>query len=110
MKPKKRSKQVEKGLFEQDLEHLLDQRHELYKLANRLPWERFEVAFEGYYADTGRPAKAIRQMVGLLLVKQLKNVSDEEVCRLWSENPYVQYFCGEQFFQWGQPCNPSDRG
>jgi len=108
MKSKKRIKQGESALFEQDLEHLLDQRNDLYKLANRLPWERFEVAFEGYYAQTGRPAKTIRQMVGLLLVKQLKNVSDEEVCRLWSENPYVQYFCGEQFFQWGQPCNPSD--
>lgn len=108
MKSKKSSKQGEKGLFEQDLEHLLDQRNDLYKLGNRMPWNRFEVAFEGLYAETGRPAKAIRQMVGLLLVKQLKNVSDEEVCRLWTENPYVQYFCGEEFFQWGQPCNPSD--
>jgi shikimate kinase len=47
MKPKKRSQQEEKRMFEQDLEHLLDQRNDLYKLANRLPWERFEVAFEG---------------------------------------------------------------
>jgi IS5 family transposase len=108
MKSKKSSEQGQNGIFEQDLEHLLDQRNDLYKLANRLPWGRFEDAFEGYYADTGRPAKAIRQMVGLILVKQLKNVSDEEVCRLWTENPYVQYFCGEAFFQWGQPCNPSD--
>jgi IS5 family transposase len=108
MKSNKHSKEGEKGLFEQDLEHLLDQRHELYKLGNTIPWERFEVAFDGFYSDTGRPAKAIRQMVGLLLVKQLKNVSDEEVCRLWRDSPYVQYFCGEQFFQWGQPCNPSD--
>ena len=68
----------------------------------------FEEAFSKYYSHTGRPAKEIRQMVGLLLVKQLKNVSDEEVCGLWTENPYVQYFCGEAFFQWGQPCNPSE--
>jgi transposase, IS5 family len=108
MKAKTSSKQGENRMFEQDLEHLLDQRHELYKLANRFPWERFEEAFAGYYAEVGRPAKAIRQMVGLLLVKQLKNVSDEEVCRLWRDNPYVQYFCGEAFFQWGQPCDPSD--
>lgn len=108
MQSKKRPEKKQRVLFEQDLEHLLDQRHELYKLANRLNWAQFEAAFSKYYSHTGRPAKAVRQMVGLLLVKQLKNLSDDQVCALWSESPYVQYFCGETHFQWGQPCAPSD--
>ncbi|MBK8188054.1 MAG: transposase [Cellvibrio sp.] len=26
-------------------------------------------------------------------------LSDEAVCERWVENPYYQYFCGEEFFQ-----------
>ena len=31
--------------FQQDLEHLLDQRQLLYKLANQLPWQELGKAF-----------------------------------------------------------------
>ena len=27
------------------------------------------------------------------------NLSDEALCERWVENPYYQYFCGEEFFQ-----------
>jgi hypothetical protein len=27
------------------------------------------------------------------------NLSDEVLCARWVENPYYQYFCGEEFFQ-----------
>ena len=33
-------------------------------------------------------------MVGLLLLKQLRNLSDENVVENWKQNPYFQYFCG----------------
>jgi hypothetical protein len=26
-------------------------------------------------------------------------LSDEVLCERWVENPYYQYFCGEEFFQ-----------
>ena len=55
MKPKSRQEEPAQ-LFQQDLEHLLDQRQALYRLANKLPWEELEKAFEGYYKETGRPA------------------------------------------------------
>ena len=67
-------------LFQQDLEHLLDQRQSLYKLANRLPCSKLEKAFEADYSDVGRPALPTRLMAGLLLLKQLENLSDERVC------------------------------
>jgi IS5 family transposase len=33
-------------------------------------------------------------MVGLLLLKQLENLSDERVVLQFKSNPYYQYFCG----------------
>ena len=34
--------------------------------------------------------------------------SDESVVERWIENPYWQYFTGEDFFQNGQPFDPSE--
>ncbi len=70
---------------------MLDQRNSLYRFAHALDWEFFEGCFETFYSDEGRPAKPIRLMVGLLLLKQLKNLSDEAICEAWKENPYMQY-------------------
>ena len=50
----------------------------------------------------------IRRLVGLLMLKSLRNLSDEEVVVFWSENPYAQDFCGEREMQWGQPCDASE--
>lgn len=107
MKPKSRLDEPAQ-FFQQDLEHLLDQRQALYKLANRLPWEELEKDFESYYSEVGRPALPTRLMAGLLLLKQLENLSDERVCEAWARDPYMQYFCGERYFQWKLPCEPSE--
>ena len=37
-------------------------------------------------------------MAGLAILKYTDNLSDEELCARWVENPYYQYFCGEEFF------------
>jgi len=37
-------------------------------------------------------------MVGLLILKHLRNQSDEVVLEQWQENLYYQYFCGEKVF------------
>lgn len=56
-------------------------------------WERFENAFSPLYcSNNGRPAHPIRLMCGLLILKHLRNVSDEMVVFQWSENAYYQYF------------------
>ncbi|MBR4423908.1 MAG: IS5 family transposase, partial [Mailhella sp.] len=77
-------------------------------LAKKIPWELFEDEFKPLYAEIGRPAKSIRLMVGLLLLKQLENLSDERVVEAWLQNPYYQAFCGMKHFQWSFPCNPSE--
>ncbi len=47
-------------------------------------------------------------MVGLLILKHLRNISDESVVVQWSENSYYQYFCGETVFQPCEPCEATD--
>ena len=47
-------------------------------------------------------------MAGLLILKQLDNLGDETVVGKWVENPYYQYFCGIDIFQWSLPIDPSD--
>ncbi len=91
-----------------DLEKQLDPRRLLYRLAQAIDWKGFEKTFGALYCTEGRPALPIRRMVGLLLLKSLRNLSDEEVVEFWSESAYAQYFCGEREMRWGTPCDPSE--
>ena len=91
--------------------NLIDQlnpKHSLLQLCKRIPWDYFETEFSPLYAHTGRPAKPIRLMIGLSILKHLENLSDERVVQLWVQNPYYQAFCGEVEFQWSFPCDPTD--
>lgn len=56
----------------------------------------------------GRRAKPIRLMCGLLILKHVRNLSDESVEEQWSENAYYQYFCGMLEFTPSFPCNASE--
>lgn len=47
-------------------------------------------------------------MCGLLILKYLRNLSDESVVEQWSENAYYQYFCGMQKFTPVAPCAASE--
>jgi len=107
MLPKKKDKQ-QLGFYS-TFEEQLDHSHSLYILANTVDWQKFEIAFAKHYSATmGAPAKPIRLMVGLLILKQLRNLSDESVVEQWAENNYYQYFCGEEYFGNQQPCVPTE--
>ncbi len=91
------------------LEDTLNQKHPLYILAHKVDWDFFEKEFSPLYCeDNGRPAKPIRLMVGLLILKHIRNISDESVVEQWSENLYYQYFCGQQEFVSAEPCEASE--
>jgi IS5 family transposase len=103
---KKHSPQL--GLFG-GLSDQLDQKHPLYQLANKINWEVFDNAFKKHYSEKmGKPAKPIRLMVSLLILKYVRNLSDENLVDQWAENIYFQYFSGEQHFQPGIPCVPTE--
>lgn len=88
---------------------MLSPKNSLYKLANLIDWDLFEQSFSPLYSkDTGRMAKPIRLMVGLLILKHLRNVSDESVVEQFSENAYFQYFCGMEAFRTDVPCVPTE--
>ncbi len=92
-----------------DLESMLDQKHPLYVLANLIHWDVFEKEFRKLYCqNNGSMAKPIRRMVGLILLKHIRNVSDESVVEQYTENAYYQYFCGEQMFTSKPPCVPTE--
>ncbi len=48
-------------------------------------------------------------MCGLLILKHLRNLSDESVVEQWSENAYFQYFCGMHEFVPSFPFNSSEQ-
>lgn len=95
--------------FYSTFEEQLNRKHPLYILANQINWLQFEKAFKDLYcSDNGRPAKPIRLMVSLLMLKHIRNLSDESVVEQWSENAYYQYFSGEKCFAAKEPCEASE--
>ncbi len=68
------------------------------KLAEIIPWGKLDELYGRYFSETGRPAKDSRLVCGLFILKELKYFSDEEAVSEFRENPYVQAFCGCEFF------------
>jgi transposase, IS5 family len=94
-------------LFRARLDQIIDMGHELARLAGLVEWNGLACDLSGCYcADNGRPGEPIRLMAGLCFLKDMKGLSNEEVCEVWRENPYFQYFCGEEFFQHRLPVEP----
>lgn len=106
MRPKQKDSQP--LLFASKLEQILNDQHPLYRLAKTIDWAQFDNTFGNLYdPGFGRPAKPTRLLVGLHYLKYTYNLSDEAVVERWIENPYWQYFCGEQYFQHEFPIDPT---
>lgn len=99
---------TQRDIFRPLLTDFIDDNQKLVQLADRIEWSFFEEAFAEYYSDKGRSAMPIRFMVGCLLLKRIFNLGDETLAKAWVLNPYMQYFCGEAYFQHEFPCDPSD--
>lgn len=106
-------------------------------LARRLPWGVIEAALAAKFkrADrtgqviqdddlfgptqvlvgagtsaAGRPKLPIRLMASLLYLKNSFNLSDEELCKRWSENVLWQYFSGQAYYEHRLPCDATQIG
>ena len=99
---------MEQDLFRPLLSDFIDMGHGLVLLSEKIDWSYFEREFAPLYSSRGCPSMPIRLMIGCLLLKHLYNLGDETLARAWVMNPYMQYFCGEAFFQHRFPCDPSD--
>lgn len=104
----KRKKKNQIELFRSRLDNMISTRHELVVLSGEIDWNWIEKELSTFYSDQGRPSVPIRTIVGMLLLKQLFNESDESVLHRWIENPYWQYFTGETYFQHQAPFDPTD--
>ena len=99
MKPREPRESGQHDMFRSRLDQILDMGHERIILADRIDWQFLSSRMDDVYTDgPGQPPLSNRLMVGLHILKYADNLSDDEVCARWLENPYYQYFCGEEFF------------
>ena len=100
MRPRERRETNEQDLFRSRLDQIIDLNHALVKLSRAIDWHFLEGRFGSVYTDgAGSPPLPTRLMAGLAILKHMHDLSDEGLCDRWIENPYFQFFCGEEFFQ-----------
>jgi transposase, IS5 family len=95
-------------IFKTVLASFINPQHELCLLAKEIDWNYLEKEFAPLYGEVGRPSIPIRTIVGLLLLKQIYDLGDETVMDRYIDSPYCQHFCGEIYFQYKYPFDPSD--
>jgi len=77
-------------------------------LADLIPWDEVEKRYSKLFAaNNGRPALSVRVALGALIIKEKKNVSDEELVEDIRESPYLQYFLGYEGYKDELPFDPS---
>lgn len=123
--------------FRSRIDTMINLRHPLAVLATRLPWSAIEAALAPKFerrerpgqviegqdllgpttalvgagrSNAGRPRMPIRLMASLLYLKHSFNLSDEEVCERWSENPLWQFFSGREYYEHRLPCDATQIG
>jgi len=123
--------------FRARLDQMIDLRHPLAVLAQRLPWAQIEATLAPAFAHqprsgkvlterdlfgtslevaggapspAGRPRLPIRLMVALLYLKHAFNLSDEALVERWSQDVVWQYFSGQDYYTPKLPCDPTQLG
>ncbi|MDI9235252.1 IS5 family transposase [Limnohabitans lacus] len=123
--------------FRNRLDQMIDFRHPLAVLDNRMPWQEIEALLVRRWArpvkagkkidgldvfgpvtavagggtsNAGRPRLPTRLMVALLYLKHAFNESDEDVIQRWGETPTWQYFSCNKYFEHQWPCDPTQLG
>lgn len=108
MRPKKHQTTGLNDLFRARLDQIINLKHELAQLADKIDWDWIDGEVAPLYSDKGRPGIETRFAIGLLLLKHIYGLSDEGVCERWVYDPYFQHFTGEEFFQHAFPHERSD--
>ncbi len=79
-----------------------------FQLARQIPWKALGSIYEESLSmNKGAPTIPSRVVIGALIIKHMKNLSDEETIEDIRENPYYQYFLGYSSFQDRQVFAPS---
>src|SRR5262249_55524850 len=100
MRPRERQETGEQDLFRSRLVRIIDLTHALVKLSRAIDWRFLATRFGSVHSDgPDCPPLPTQLMAGLALLKHMYDLSDQALCDRWIENPYFQFFCGEEFFQ-----------
>jgi IS5 family transposase len=108
MRPKQQGLTGSGDLFRARLDQIINMKHETVRLAQEIDWRWLDDEVAPLFSDKGRPGLPTRFAIGLLLLKHIYGLSDEQVCDRWTESPYFQYFTGEEFFCHEFPHERSD--
>ena len=99
MRPRERRETGQADMFRARLDQIIDMTHSLVRLGGLIDWGFIERRCGEAYSDApGQPPLPTRLMAGVAILKHTFNLSDENLCARWVENPYFQHFCGEEFF------------
>lgn len=108
MKSKPMIHEMTEDLFRSELRSILNLRHELCLLSEQIDWASLDQELGKLFpSNKGCPAIPTRLIMGLFFLKATYQVSDEDLPRRWVENPYWQYFCGEQYLKHELPIHPT---
>ncbi len=78
------------------------------KLAEIIPWDELGAVYNHQLnSGMGAPSTPSRVVIGSLILKHMKSLTDEEVIDDIRENPYYQYFLGFEDFQYRTVFVPS---
>ena len=99
MRPKQQQKARHDDLFRARLDQIINMKHALVVLADKIDWAWLDDQLARSFSDKGRPAEPVRFMLGMFMLKHTYALSDEQVWDRWVNDPYFQYFTGEEFFQ-----------
>ena len=77
-------------------------------LSEVIPWDELGAVYNNSISSRmGAPALPSRVVIGAMIIKHMKKLSDEEAIEDIRENPYFQYFLGFKDFQYRTVFVPS---
>lgn len=77
----------------------IDEENRWIKLAQLVPWDEIEGHYRSAFAACKQSVlKPGRLILGLWLGQMLMNLSDRDIVEYFHENPYFQFFCGQDSF------------
>ncbi len=77
MRPKQQQKARHDDFFRARLDQIINMKHELVVLADKIDWTWIDDALADCFSDQGRPAEPVRFMIGMFLLKHTYALSDE---------------------------------
>ncbi len=102
------SKQISFAEFRTPFEKGIDGSNRWVRLTEQIPWDELaRIYCKSLRDDFGRPAVDARVVIGAMIIKHKKSLSDEDTIEEIQENPYLQFFLGFKEFSHRRVFDPS---